>query len=125
MFHYPTLLQRGDTLFIAYSRTYLDRNVAPHPLAVDGIWLAKVDLSQLHVPGPPVPLFDPRACKSTACLLNKGIAGAGPPQGGNEGTLTSHHSSAVGIMYATGSCSLNHRTAAFEQLTVTGAAVSV
>eukprot|EP00240_Pyramimonas_obovata_P002460 CAMPEP_0118927538 /NCGR_PEP_ID=MMETSP1169-20130426/4979_1 /TAXON_ID=36882 /ORGANISM="Pyramimonas obovata, Strain CCMP722" /LENGTH=777 /DNA_ID=CAMNT_0006869307 /DNA_START=190 /DNA_END=2524 /DNA_ORIENTATION=+ len=84
MFHYPTLLQRDDTLFIAYSRTYLDRNVAPRPLAVDGIWLAKVNLSQLHVPGPPVPLFDPRACKTTACLLNKGIAGAGPPQGGSE-----------------------------------------
>lgn len=56
------------------------------------LFAPQVNLSQLHVPGPPVPLFDPHACKTTACLVNKGIAGAGTPQGSSaEGNPVSSH----------------------------------
>ncbi|KAK3256458.1 hypothetical protein CYMTET_34407 [Cymbomonas tetramitiformis] len=89
LFHYPTLLQRGNTLFIAYSRTYLDRNNAP-PLAkdingqpvpaADGIFIAKINLdlsvaSILANKSRAVPLFDKNACKTTNCLITHGIAG--------------------------------------------------
>jgi hypothetical protein len=74
---FPSALIVPDTMgTLSDCRTYLDRKTAPTPRAADGIFLARIDLKTMSS-GPPVPLFDPTACRTTSCLLHTGVATSG------------------------------------------------